>query len=32
MLGDSEEFKGWRELFELFMRETVYWDAYSDES
>ncbi len=32
MLGDSENFKGWRELFELFMRETVYWDAYSDES
>lgn len=30
MLGESGLFKGWRELFELFMRETVYWDAYRD--
>jgi hypothetical protein len=29
-LGTDPMFKGWRELFELFMKETVYWDAYSD--
>jgi len=30
ILGTDPMFKGWRELFELFMKETVYWDAYSD--
>jgi hypothetical protein len=30
MLGNATEFKAWRKMFELFMRETVYWDAYSD--
>ena len=30
MLGNSRDFKAWRKMFELFMRETVYWDAYSD--
>ena len=28
ILGTDEQFRGWREMFELFMRETVYWDAY----
>jgi len=31
ILGTQQQFNGWRELFELFMRETVYWDAYYDE-
>jgi hypothetical protein len=31
ILGTSPEFKGWRNMFELFMKETVYWDAYYDE-
>lgn len=30
MLGTDKTFAGWREMFELFMKETVYWDAYSD--
>lgn len=30
ILGTDVSFAGWREMFELFMRETVYWDAYSD--
>ncbi|RYF95248.1 MAG: hypothetical protein EOO02_23265, partial [Chitinophagaceae bacterium] len=30
MLSSEPQFKGWKEMFELFMRETVYWDAYSD--
>jgi len=30
MLGSDPAFTGWREMFELFMRETVYWDAYTD--
>lgn len=30
VLGTDSHFAGWREMFELFMRETVYWDAYSD--
>lgn len=30
ILGTDASFAGWREMFELFMRETVYWDAYSD--
>jgi hypothetical protein len=28
LLGTDEQFAGWRALFELFMKETVYWDAY----
>lgn len=31
MLGTDEQFAGWREMFELFMKQTVYWDAYYDE-
>ncbi len=31
MMGTTEQFLGWRQLFELFMKETVYWDAYNDE-
>lgn len=31
ILGTSPGFKGWRNMFELFMKETVYWDAYYDE-
>ncbi|OQP66044.1 hypothetical protein A3860_15780 [Niastella vici] len=31
ILGTDPLFAGWRELFELFMKETVYWDAYYDE-
>lgn len=30
ILGTDKKFAGWREMFELFMKETVYWDAYSD--
>jgi hypothetical protein len=30
LLGTDPEFKGWPEMFELFMKETVYWDAYYD--
>lgn len=30
ILGTDSEFAGWREMFELFMKETVYWDAYCD--
>jgi hypothetical protein len=30
ILADTAEFKAWRKMFELFMRETVYWDAYSN--
>ncbi len=30
ILGTGKTFAGWREMFELFMKETVYWDAYSD--
>lgn len=30
ILGTDQQFVGWREMFELFMRETVYWDAYLD--
>ena len=32
MLGSDLKFKGWNEMFELFMKETVYWDAYCDEA
>jgi len=31
ILGTDPSYAGWRELFELFMKETVYWDAYNDE-
>ena len=31
MLGTDPQFKSWRSMFELFMKETVYWDAYYDE-
>ncbi|RYG47722.1 MAG: hypothetical protein EOO01_14440 [Chitinophagaceae bacterium] len=30
ILGSDPQFKGWKEMFEVFMKETVYWDAYSD--
>jgi hypothetical protein len=30
IIGNDLQFKGWKEMFELFMKETVYWDAYSD--
>jgi hypothetical protein len=28
ILGSDPNTKGWKELFEVFMKETVYWDAY----
>lgn len=28
MLGTDPAYKGWPEMFELFMKETVYWDAF----
>ena len=31
ILGTDPNFAGWRSMFELFMKETVYWDAYYDE-
>jgi hypothetical protein len=31
ILGTQKQFDGWRELFEIFMKETVYWDAYYGE-
>jgi hypothetical protein len=31
ILGTDPLYTGWRELFELFMKETVYWDAYNDQ-
>jgi hypothetical protein len=30
ILGTDMKYQGWPELFELFMKETVYWDAYYD--
>lgn len=30
ILGTAPHTKGWREMFEVFMRDTVYWDAYYD--
>lgn len=30
ILGTDSAFAGWRDMFELFMKETVYWDAYCD--
>lgn len=32
VLSTDPRMKGWRQLFELFMKETVYWDAYYDEA
>ena len=32
LLGRDKKFDGWNEMFELFMRDTVYWDAYYDGS
>ncbi len=29
LLSTSVAFKGWREMYEIFMKQTVYWDAYS---
>jgi len=31
ILGSDPAYHGWRNMFELFMKETVYWDAYYDE-
>jgi hypothetical protein len=31
ILGTDKQAEGWRQMFELFMKETVYWDAYYDE-
>ncbi|MBC7905060.1 MAG: polysaccharide deacetylase family protein [Gemmatimonadaceae bacterium] len=28
-LGTDNQFNGWREIYELFMKENIYWDAYS---
>ncbi len=28
-LGSDKQFSGWKEIYELFMRENIYWDAYS---
>jgi hypothetical protein len=28
-LGTEKLFNGWKEIYELFMRENIYWDAYS---
>lgn len=30
LLGTDAATTGWNQMFELFMRETVYWDAYYD--
>ncbi|MBL7735088.1 MAG: polysaccharide deacetylase family protein [Chitinophagaceae bacterium] len=30
LLGAASGTEGWKEMFELFMKETVYWDAYSN--
>jgi hypothetical protein len=30
ILGTDPLYKGWNEMFEVFMKETVYWDAYSE--
>ncbi|MBS1564744.1 MAG: hypothetical protein JST39_10160, partial [Bacteroidetes bacterium] len=29
LLSNEPELKGWREMYEIFMKENVYWDAYS---
>jgi hypothetical protein len=28
-LGTDKHFAGWKEIYELFMKENIYWDAYS---
>ncbi len=28
-LGTEKMFNGWKEMYELFMKENVYWDAYN---
>jgi hypothetical protein len=28
-LGSEKMFSGWKEMYELFMKENVYWDAYN---
>jgi len=28
-LGTDKSFTGWKEMYELFMKENVYWDAYN---
>jgi hypothetical protein len=28
-LGSDKMLKGWKEMYELFMKESVYWDAYN---
>jgi len=30
LLGAAPGMEAWAEMFELFMRDTVYWDAYND--
>ena len=30
ILGTDAAYEGWRNMFEVFMKETVYWDAYND--
>ncbi|MBA4167587.1 MAG: hypothetical protein H0X41_08615 [Chitinophagaceae bacterium] len=30
LLGSDRRTAGWNQMFELFMREVVYWDAYAD--
>ena len=32
LLGKDQHTKGWNTMFEMFMREMVYWDAYYDGS
>ena len=32
LLGTDKKMSEWRKMFELFMKETVYWDAYYDGS
>jgi hypothetical protein len=32
LLGSDEKMQEWSRMFELFMKETVYWDAYYDGS
>lgn len=30
LLGSDQRTKGWSQMFEIFMKDTVYWDAYYD--
>jgi len=32
LLGSDRNTAGWNEMFEVFMKQTVYWDAYCDGS